>query len=66
MSFSRRSRFAVRFVAAFGLALISCGGYALAAESSPGELVKVDVYKGPAILLDEPEKLKVVPTIVTK
>jgi antitoxin component YwqK of YwqJK toxin-antitoxin module len=48
------------------LGLITCGGSALAAESSSGESVKVEPYKGPAILLDEPEKVKVVPTIVTK
>jgi antitoxin component YwqK of YwqJK toxin-antitoxin module len=66
MSFSRRSRFAIRFVAASGLALISCGGLVLAAESSSGESVKVEPYKGPTILLDEAEKVKVVPTIVTK
>jgi antitoxin component YwqK of YwqJK toxin-antitoxin module len=66
MSFSRRSRIAVRFVAVFGLGLISCAGYALAAESSSGGSAKVQPYTGPAILLDEPEKVDVEPKLVTR
>lgn len=67
MSFSYPSRCAVRVVGFLGLALIASSGYVVAAENSSGqESVKIEPYKGPAILLDEPEKVNVAPTIVTR
>ena len=61
MSFSRRFWVGAQFVVVFGLGLISSGSYALAAESA-----KVEPYTGPAILLDEPEKVDVEPKLVTR
>src|SRR5262249_5174946 len=69
MSFSRRFWFFVRFVGALGLGLYACCGYSPAAESSSGgqqDSVKIEPYTGPAILLEEPEKVNVAPTVVTR
>jgi antitoxin component YwqK of YwqJK toxin-antitoxin module len=67
MSFPRRFRFAVRLAGFLALGLIGCCGYSRAADSSSGqESVKIEPYKGPVILLDEPEKVKVAPTVVTR
>jgi antitoxin component YwqK of YwqJK toxin-antitoxin module len=66
MSFSRRSLVVVRFAGVLGFALVAGGGYLLAAESSAQDSVKIEPYKGPAIFLNEPEKVQVEPKIVNR
>jgi antitoxin component YwqK of YwqJK toxin-antitoxin module len=62
-----------RTIVLFASALIAWHGYAQAADPPRGsssnvqqESVKIEPYKGPPIFLDEPEKVAVAPTIVTK
>jgi len=58
----------IGFLQLFALALATWSGNALAADPPRGQQdsVKIEPYKGPPIFLDEPEKLAVAPTIVTR
>jgi antitoxin component YwqK of YwqJK toxin-antitoxin module len=58
----------MRSVALVLSAVVAWSGSALAVDSPRGqqESVKIEPYKGPPIFLDEPEKIGVAPTIVTK